>query len=111
MAARGNETWNVQQTDAKRALAEDTYDDCTSCRVTGIDLSRRSIRYLYTNASHRVRRIRWTRCLQLLHGDEQSTETRTGNHVGCNQVQDGLAEVGHCDYIGHVGRHGDMEGS
>lgn len=39
MAARGNETWNVQETDAKRALAEDTYDDCTSCRVTGIDLS------------------------------------------------------------------------
>lgn len=36
----GNETWNVRKEDAKRVLAEDTYDDCTACRVTGI--------YIYT---------------------------------------------------------------
>ncbi|PWY95229.1 hypothetical protein BO94DRAFT_531145 [Aspergillus sclerotioniger CBS 115572] len=27
--------WDVQPKDAKRALAEDAYDDCLSCRVTG----------------------------------------------------------------------------
>lgn len=29
--------WNdIQDSDAKRALAEDKYDDCTACRVTGM---------------------------------------------------------------------------
>lgn len=32
----GNETWNVRDEDAKRVLAEDAYDDCTACKVTGI---------------------------------------------------------------------------
>ncbi|PYI12266.1 hypothetical protein BO78DRAFT_392133 [Aspergillus sclerotiicarbonarius CBS 121057] len=27
--------WDIQPKDAKRALAEDAYDDCLSCRVTG----------------------------------------------------------------------------
>lgn len=35
MAPPSNETWNVQDKDAKKAIAEDTFDDCTSCRVTG----------------------------------------------------------------------------
>ncbi|BCR82999.1 uncharacterized protein ACHE_10401A [Aspergillus chevalieri] len=35
MAPAQNESWNVQEKDAKRAIAEDTYDDCLSCRVTG----------------------------------------------------------------------------
>ncbi|RJE23630.1 hypothetical protein PHISCL_04044 [Aspergillus sclerotialis] len=26
---------NIQDSDVKRALAEDKYDDCTACRVTG----------------------------------------------------------------------------
>ncbi|KAJ5631209.1 uncharacterized protein N7484_011309 [Penicillium longicatenatum] len=30
-----NRTWEIQQKDAKQALAEDKYDDCLSCRVTG----------------------------------------------------------------------------
>ncbi|KAJ5929535.1 hypothetical protein N7454_006485 [Penicillium verhagenii] len=30
-----NRTWEVQQKDAKQALADDKYDDCLSCRVTG----------------------------------------------------------------------------
>lgn len=30
-----NRTWDVQSEDAKRLLAEDKYDDCLSCRVTG----------------------------------------------------------------------------
>ncbi|OJJ49237.1 hypothetical protein ASPZODRAFT_61006 [Penicilliopsis zonata CBS 506.65] len=28
-------TWNIQAQDAKRALAEDKFEDCLSCRVTG----------------------------------------------------------------------------
>ncbi|KAA8649839.1 hypothetical protein EYZ11_004150 [Aspergillus tanneri] len=28
-------SWDVQSKDAKRLLAEDQYDDCTACRVTG----------------------------------------------------------------------------
>ncbi|KNG85103.1 hypothetical protein ANOM_006623 [Aspergillus nomiae NRRL 13137] len=27
--------WDVESKDAKRLLAEDQYDDCTACRVTG----------------------------------------------------------------------------
>lgn len=38
MAPPSNETWNVQDKDAKKALAEDTFDDCTSCKVTGMHL-------------------------------------------------------------------------
>ncbi|KAJ5892442.1 hypothetical protein N7504_009133 [Penicillium tannophilum] len=30
-----NRSWDIQQKDAKQALAEDKYDDCLSCRVTG----------------------------------------------------------------------------
>ncbi|KAJ5638075.1 hypothetical protein N7520_001161 [Penicillium odoratum] len=30
-----NRTWEIQQKDAKQALADDKYDDCLSCRVTG----------------------------------------------------------------------------
>lgn len=37
--AQGNESWNVQDKDAKQVLAEEAYDDCTACRVTG--------RYIY----------------------------------------------------------------
>lgn len=30
-----NRAWDTQQKDAKQALAEDTWDDCMSCRVMG----------------------------------------------------------------------------
>ncbi|KAJ5082813.1 hypothetical protein N7532_011856 [Penicillium argentinense] len=30
-----NRSWDVQPKDAKQALAEDKYDDCMSCKVTG----------------------------------------------------------------------------
>ncbi|KAI9932807.1 hypothetical protein ASPWEDRAFT_166459 [Aspergillus wentii DTO 134E9] len=30
-----SKAWELQSKDAKRSLAEDSYDDCTSCRVTG----------------------------------------------------------------------------
>lgn len=36
MAPSAETDWSVQSKDAKRALAEDKYDDCTSCRVTGM---------------------------------------------------------------------------
>ncbi|PYI30713.1 hypothetical protein BP00DRAFT_426274 [Aspergillus indologenus CBS 114.80] len=29
------ERWDVQPKDAKRMLAEESYDDCLSCRITG----------------------------------------------------------------------------
>lgn len=29
---------DIQQKDARQALAEDKYDDCTACRVTGSSL-------------------------------------------------------------------------
>jgi len=36
MAPAQNNTWNnIQDSDAKRALADDKYEDCTACRVTG----------------------------------------------------------------------------
>lgn len=35
--------WDAQSKDAKRILAEDKYDDCLSCRITGTSLS--SFRY------------------------------------------------------------------
>lgn len=30
--------WNYQASDAKRALADDKFDDCMSCRITGMGL-------------------------------------------------------------------------
>jgi hypothetical protein len=37
MAPPEKDSWNnVQDTDAKRALADDKFDDCTACRVTGM---------------------------------------------------------------------------
>lgn len=36
---QGNESWNVQDKDVKQILAEESYDDCTACRVTGIYIS------------------------------------------------------------------------
>ncbi|PYH90188.1 hypothetical protein BO71DRAFT_487325 [Aspergillus ellipticus CBS 707.79] len=30
-----SKSWDVQPADPKRALADDAYDDCLSCRVTG----------------------------------------------------------------------------
>lgn len=37
MAPAENNAWNnIQDGDAKRALAHDKYDDCTACRVTGM---------------------------------------------------------------------------
>ncbi|RMJ23433.1 hypothetical protein PHISP_05686 [Aspergillus sp. HF37] len=36
MASPEKDAWNnVQDNDAKRALADDKFDDCTACRVTG----------------------------------------------------------------------------
>ena len=34
-SSEDNRAWEVQSEDAKRLLAEDKYDDCLSCRVTG----------------------------------------------------------------------------
>ncbi|PLB50281.1 hypothetical protein P170DRAFT_435481 [Aspergillus steynii IBT 23096] len=34
-SSENNRNWEVQSEDAKRLLAEDKYDDCLSCRVTG----------------------------------------------------------------------------
>lgn len=37
MAPPEKDAWNnVQDTEAKRALADDKFDDCTACRVTGM---------------------------------------------------------------------------
>lgn len=35
-STQNNSALDVQPKDAKRALAEDAYDDCLSCRVTGM---------------------------------------------------------------------------
>ncbi|EAL89445.1 uncharacterized protein AFUA_4G13480 [Aspergillus fumigatus Af293] len=61
--------WDAQSKDAKRILAEDKYDDCLSCRITG-----------------------------------------TNNHVERDKIQDGISEIGHCNYICNISRHGNMEG-
>ncbi|RAL08105.1 uncharacterized protein BO97DRAFT_354934 [Aspergillus homomorphus CBS 101889] len=34
-ASSDSDRWDVQPKDAKRMLAEDSYDDCLSCRITG----------------------------------------------------------------------------
>lgn len=116
MAPPSNETWNVQDKDAKKAIAEDTFDDCTSCRVTGTHFLLSSLQsiflWLVSNVCVilRVCCIRWTGCLQLLYGHEQLAQTRTGNHARCNQIQDGFSKIGHCGYFGDSGGHGRFEG-
>lgn len=36
MAPPESGDWNYQASDAKQALADDKFDDCMSCRVTGM---------------------------------------------------------------------------
>jgi hypothetical protein len=38
---------DIQQKDAKQALAEDKFDDCMSCRVTGMHMFRDSAPLLF----------------------------------------------------------------
>ncbi|PKX92442.1 uncharacterized protein P174DRAFT_460996 [Aspergillus novofumigatus IBT 16806] len=35
---------------------------------------------------------------------------RTNNHAECDKIQDGISEIGHCNYICNISRHGNMEG-
>jgi hypothetical protein len=107
---------DTQPKNAKQALAEDKYDDCLSCRITGM-------LYLWPvtwacillalgvlTSCNRICCFYWPRSLQLLHRNDQSPETREGHHERSHKIQDGLAQVGDCLDLCDISRNGAVAG-
>ena len=95
--------------DAKRAIADDKYDDCLACRATGIVFLCTCSYHISDNFFYRLCRFHRSGSVQLLYGDAKFTEARACHHEGSNSVQDALAAVGDIWDIGNTGGHGSLE--
>jgi hypothetical protein len=102
---------DIQLKDAKQALAEDKFDDCMSCRVTG--------KYTLLHSPgivslliycHRVCCIRWPWCLQLLYRNGQPSKTRKGHHARPDQIQNGITPAGNRHNICDISGNGAVAG-
>lgn len=108
-------TMDTQTKDAKQALAEDKYDDCLSCRVTGMflflafDPGMYYQNYVLTFCT-RICCFHGPWSLQLLHWNGQSPETREGHHARPHKIQDGLAQVGDCLDLCNISGNGAVAG-
>lgn len=78
--------YDLQATDAKKALAQEGYDDCLACRATGILYSPSAGECQSSNALFRVGCVYRTGNLQLLYGDEQSAEAGARDPEECHEI-------------------------
>lgn len=82
-----NRVWDTQQKDSKQALAEDKWDDCMACRVTGTCSRALKTPDNWPELANIVNRfccVHRSRSLQLPHRHEQPPQTREDHYAKSN---------------------------
>ena len=111
--ARGNETtWDINPEDLKKAIAQDKYNDCFACRVTGKLSSHEKGEITFeqnlTCFAQRHVGPSWTGRMELLFWNEKSPVTRTKYPKERIKVPDGV-ETSRCgNYIGNPYWNGSL---
>jgi hypothetical protein len=112
MAKGAETTWDVNPKDIKKVIAQDKYDDCFSCRVTGRLSSHANggmaLKKTAEILCYRYFGSRWTRRVELLFWNGKSPATRTGYPKEWIKVQNGV-EASRCgNYISDPRWNGNL---